>query len=79
MPPRRTTFRAVLLNDLGAALARLGEVDAACTAFEESVALAAETGAAVHLQRVAGAAHLLRRWSTLASVRRLHERIQQLA
>ncbi len=38
------------------ALARLDEVDVACAAFMESLDFADETGAAVHAQRVAGAA-----------------------
>lgn len=49
-------MRAVLLNDLGAALARLAEVDAACAAFMQSLDLADQTGAVVHAQRGAGAA-----------------------
>jgi hypothetical protein len=78
-PAERTTFRAVLLNDLGSALAKLGEVEAACAAFEESVELATETGAAVHVQRVAGAAQGLARWRTAAPVQRLHARLLHLA
>jgi tetratricopeptide (TPR) repeat protein len=77
-PPERTTFRAVLLNDLGSALAQLGEVEAACAAFEESVELALQTGAAVHVQRVAGASRGLARWRTAASVQRLHARLLHL-
>jgi hypothetical protein len=64
---------------MGAALARLGEVEAACAAFEESVELAAETGAAVHIQRVAGAAQALGRCRDMAAVQRLHARLLQLA
>jgi hypothetical protein len=73
--PDRATLRAVLLNDLGAALARLAEVDAACAAFMKSLDLADETGAAVHAQRVAGAARHLEKWRDAPSVLTLQERL----
>jgi hypothetical protein len=77
--PARTTLRAVLLNDLGAALARLGEVDDACAAFMESLDLVDETGAAVHAQRVAGAAKHLGDRRDVPAVALLDERLRQLA
>jgi hypothetical protein len=66
--PNRATLRAVLLNDVGAAIARLAEVDAGCAAFMKSLDLADETGAAVHVQRVAGAARHLERRSGFPAV-----------
>jgi hypothetical protein len=77
--PDRATLRAVLLNDLGAALARLAEVDAACAAFMKSLDLADETGAAVHAQRVAGAARYLDLWRSSPAVGALEERLRQMA
>jgi hypothetical protein len=77
--PDRATLRAVLLNDLGAALARLAEIDAACAAFMQSLDLADETGAAVHAQRVAGAARHLDPWRNSPMVAALEERLRQMA
>ncbi len=76
--PDRATLRAVLLNDLGAALARLAEVEAACAAFMESLDLADETGATVHAQRVAGAARHLERRRSSPVVAALDERLRHL-
>jgi hypothetical protein len=78
-PPDRATLRAVLLNDLGTALAQLGQVDEACAAFTESLELADETGAAVHAQRVAGGARTLERWPRSRSVVELLDRLASLA
>ncbi len=78
-PLDRATLRAVLLNDYGAALARLGQVDEACAAFTESLGLADETGAAVHAQRVAGGARHLERWRQAPVVAELLDRLARLA
>jgi len=78
-PRSRATFRAVLLNDLGAALARLGELERSCAAFMESLDLAGETGASVHVQRVAGASRSLSRWQSSPQVQELEHRLREIA
>jgi tetratricopeptide (TPR) repeat protein len=77
-PRARATLRAVLLNDLGAALARLNELDLACAAFKESLDLAAETGAAVHVQRVAGAVQRFCACQESGTLSELRERLALL-
>jgi hypothetical protein len=77
-PQSPATLRAVLLNDLGAALARLNELDLACAAFQESLDLAAETGAAVHVQRVAGAVQRFCACRESGNLSELRERLTQL-
>ncbi|MDQ6949089.1 MAG: hypothetical protein M3256_23225 [Actinomycetota bacterium] len=77
-PKSRATLRAVLLNDLGAALARLNELDLACAAFQESLDLAAETGAVVHVQRVAGAVQRFCACRESGTLSELRERLTQL-
>ncbi|MDQ6949714.1 MAG: hypothetical protein M3256_26585, partial [Actinomycetota bacterium] len=77
-PRTRATLRAVLLNDLGAALARLNELELACVAFRQSLDLAAETGAAVHVQRVAGAVQRFCACQESGTLSELRERLALL-
>ena len=77
-PRERATLRAVLLNDLGAALARLNELEQACLAFRQSLDLAAETGAAVHVQRVAGAVQRFCACQESGTLSELRERLALL-
>jgi transcriptional regulator with XRE-family HTH domain len=70
--------RTAILANLGAAHARLGQVDDACHALANAITIAGRSNLAVSIRRVRGVRARLEQWSGAPSVRRLDEQIASL-
>ncbi len=70
--------RTAILTNLGAAHARLGQVEEACTALAEALTVAGRTNLAVAIQRVRGVRGSLDPWGDAPSVRHLDELLADL-
>jgi transcriptional regulator with XRE-family HTH domain len=73
--PSLISQRSAILTNLGAAHARLGQVDQACVAMADALTIAHRTGLALATRRVIGARRHLEGWSNAPCVRRLDELI----
>jgi hypothetical protein len=74
MDPKLIGWRAAVLADQGAALARMGEMEAAVDCLERALQLARAAADGHHVDRVRGAVHRdLARWEDEPAVRRLDE------
>ncbi len=75
MPAEMVAWRSVVHCDFAAALARQGEVEAACDALSKAFRLAVEVGAAEHVQRIHGIRRRMDRYADAWPVRQLDELI----
>jgi transcriptional regulator with XRE-family HTH domain len=75
MPTEMVAWRSVVHCDLAAALADRAEVEAACVSLSKAFSLAAEVGAAEHVQRIHGIRRRLDRYADASAVRQLDELI----
>jgi len=76
MDPSLVAWRAAVLADQGAALARMGQVDEACGRLSAALDLARQAAAADHLHRIRGVRERdLVRWGDAAPVRQLDEQL----